>query len=287
MKRLSVFWCALLAAGGAGADWKAPREALDQRYVAGIYRIHYTVVGEHALPAERAGIYAAAVAEQLAGADAVYRETLGLRPPLEGKRYASARSIDIHIMRLEGKSGSTGDEPHVFRYRHFASGPPALTIALGNRWRPENLTPAHELFHAYQYGYTYFKNAWFLEGMARASENLFRGRPGYGPPLPRSGQELDDLLSRSYAADAFWNRLFALCGKHVVRQLLESYDRLDDDAARARGIDAAAWPEAQQRAAANDPYLLRGLRATMEGSCPVAESVEVREFLKLLAQTVR
>lgn len=295
MKRRALFLCCLMFAGAVWADWKATREALDQRFVSGVYRVHYTFDGESAFPAyaspnertARAGTFVAALTAQLAKADAIYRNTLGLRAPLDGKRYAAARSIDIHVMRLDGKMGSTGDEVHVFHYRHFDPSPPALTIALSNRWTPENLTPAHELFHAYQYGYTYFKNAWFLEGMARASENLLRGRPGYGSPLPRIAQEMDELLTRSYAADAFWNRLLALCGKGFVKPLLESYERLDHEAARARGVNPADWPEDEQRAAANNPYLLQGLRETIATACPLEESFELREFHKLLTKAVR
>jgi len=44
-----------------------------------------------------------------------------------------------------------------------------------NRLDPtNNSTPAHELFHLYQYGYALFKQRWYLEGMAKWMETVFK-----------------------------------------------------------------------------------------------------------------
>src|SRR3989338_1222158 len=162
----------LPAPAAAGAEWKAPREALDQRHVVGVFRIHYTATGSNAV---RGGAPAAAklalrLGDQLERADRFYSEAMGLTPPLANPRYSQVRAIDVHVIELDGKKGSTGDEPVVYRYRRFADFAPALTISISSRWTPGNLTPEHEVFHAYQYGYTFFKNAWFLEGMANGME---------------------------------------------------------------------------------------------------------------------
>lgn len=281
-------WCA-----GAWAGWKVPREALDQRLASVDFLIHYTLAGEHAfapdLPAGKAREAAAAarlqaLAAQLERADRFYRDALGLRPPLAGPRYAGGRGIDVHLIALPGKSGSTGDELQHFDYRYFPARPAVLSIAISSRWRPTSLTPAHELFHAYQYGYTHFKNPWFLEGMARASEQFFRPQPRQETPLPRDRGALDALLEKSYAAATLWNRLIDICGAGFLRPLLETLDREDDRAARDYGIQAGAWPEAAQRSAANNAYLLRGLRATLaEPHCPaVSPDSEIRRFNLLL-----
>lgn len=285
-RALGLLLLALLVwSGNTRADWKTPREALDRRLASADFQIYYSLTGEHAFASDSAAGATRATAaeqrlttlvEQLATADRLYRETLQLRPLFAGGRHAAGRGIDIHILNLEGKNGSTGDELHTFRYRHFAPRANVLAVALSRHWRPPNLTPAHELFHAYQYGYTFFKNAWYLEGMARASEGLLRTRRTVALRLPDSLAALDTLLQQSYSAGRFWNRLIELCGPDFLSPLLTSYDRLDDLAARERGIPQDAWPEREQWAAANNPYLLRGLNETL--TAPYCISVAGQEI---------
>ena len=48
----------------------------------------------------------------------------------------------------------------------------ALHIDIASTADPhKNSTPAHEYFHLIQYGATYFRNGWYLEGMARWSQD--------------------------------------------------------------------------------------------------------------------
>lgn len=274
-RRLLIFvaiWAGLVVSWPAGASWKAPREALDRRLASADIYIHYTLDGKDAfapdIPAGKqreteAAARLSALVEQLAHADQIYREKLGLRRPFSSKRYATGQGIDIHILKLDGKSGSTGDELHRFDYRKFPSRQKVLTIALTHQWLPTGITPAHELFHAYQYGYTFFKNAWFLEGMARASESFIRMAPGKQSALPNNLPLLDELLGRSYSADGFWNRLLELCGPRFLHPLLVAFDHQDDIAARHRNIPSDAWPENAQWENANNAYLLEGLRETL------------------------
>lgn len=286
MRHIVWILLALIGSSAAFAGWKTPREELEQREVAGVHRIYYTLEGDAAFPAnafgverhERAKTYLVALTAQLAEADRVYRETLGLKAPFDSSRYAKGRYIDWHIMRLEGKSGSAGDELHVLKYRHFETSPPVLLNAVTHRWTPEGLTPAHELFHSYQYAYTYFKNSWYLEGMARASESYFRSRTPRTEPLPANAAEIADLLTRSYRSDGFWNRLTALCGPSTWRVVLETFGEFDRQAARDRKIDPTAWPEDEQRSDANNRYMLRGLRKVAEMHCPVEQNAELRVF---------
>lgn len=277
--RFRAFWliCAILA-GHVQASWKAPREQLDRRLVSAGFSIYYTLEGEHAFAADvpagkpretEAAARLEALRVQLERADRFYREQLGLRPPFTGTRYADGQGIEIHILKLENKNGSTGDELHRFEYRHFPPRTRVLTIALSNRWLPTSLTPAHELFHVYQYSYTFFKNAWFLEGMARTSESFFRIKPAREGQFPATLGALDELLKESYSADRFWNHLLGLCGPNILRALLEAFDHQDDRAAEKLGIDRKAWPESAQRAWANNRYLLAGLRETLTAThCP-------------------
>lgn len=280
--------CTLLAAAPAGADWKAPREALDFRHVCGPFRIHYTLTGANALATLDTTERVVQLCKRLTLADRIYTEHFGLTPPLANTRYAQVRAIDVHLLELVGKTGSTGDEPIIYRYRHHADPVPALTISLSRQWAPGSLTPEHEVFHAYQYGYTFFKNAWFLEGLARSMEGVFGGSTR-DEPLPQDPAGLERVLELSYRASPFWNRLRqrcdpncgtrADCGSRFVRHLLESLRTSDREAAVARGIDPDNWPEDEQRAVANTPWMLMALARTIETSCPVSRDRELQGLL--------
>ena len=82
--------------------------------------------------------------------------------------------------------------------------PCGLKIVLNAGLQPaRNVTPAHELFHLYQYGYAVFKQRWYLEGMARWMENAFRAPEKRVSPLAEpSGCESN--FSRGYGAANFW-----------------------------------------------------------------------------------
>lgn len=290
----------------AAAGWKTPREALDQRLIQGEFRIFYTLEGENAFLPDvpspqrkaRALEMLGGLATQISQADRFYHEQLGLARPLGGARYPGVSSIDVHIIKLEGTTGSTGDEPIIYRYRHFDGATPALTISLSSQWKSPNLTPNHEVFHAYQYGYTFFKDAWFLEGMARSMEKAFKGGEVRTEPLPRNHGQLQQLTARSYDADVFWNRLMTLCdascnssisekrfcGGKLVRATLEQFQSLDKEAARARGIDPNNWPEGEQRSGRNRPFLLLGLRRVIESQCPLRTNHELAAFHSLLKE---
>ncbi len=118
------------------------------------------------------------------------------------------KAIDVNVWTLGNKNGSAGDA--IVNY-HRPSDPPegveVLTIDLSAKLPPRNLSPAHELFHQFQNGYSQFKNAWYYEGMARWSEDLFRSGAGAADALPASGTELEALFARSYDASRTWQAL--------------------------------------------------------------------------------
>lgn len=305
---LLLLWLLLSPSHLTWADWKVPRENLDHRRVVGKIRIYYTQDGEHAFPVDthtkQARLADGAVLDRLLAqfeqANRFYSDVLGLVPPLQNRRYLEVSSIDVHILNLGRGMGGAGDGIVRYRYRHFDAANPAITITLSNRWRPPNSTPNHELFHAYQYGYTYFKTSWFLEGLARSMDNAFANRAP-AEPLPQNTDEIQEIMTRSYNANTFWNRVMQLCdpgcktsagktnlpqlcGGSIVRPLLEQYQTLDGIAAKNRGIDPYNWPEAEQRSDKNNPYLLQGLRGVLESHCPLHSSPELRRFHQLLRE---
>lgn len=303
----------LVAAPGAWSGWMDEREALDKRQVQGTFRVHYTLSGKNALSVKSGGKrggsggadqLAAQVAGEMSNADQFYSQVLGLGPINRLRRYApqNLTYVDVHMLRLEDKTASTGDAVVTYRYRRFKDNAPALTISLSTDWRPPGETPEHEVFHTYQYAYTFFKNAWFLEGMARSLEGAFDDKTYQTEPLPADRAELDALLDRSYSASRFWSRLMALCdpgcakswdgayfrseaamcGGGFVKSVLEQFESLDPLAAAERGLPQNDWPEAEQWSSKNNPWMLRGLGRAMDQQCPVATTPELGRFRSLL-----
>ena len=294
----------LLAVAAAGAErvqrwpeWQRSRVALDQHFVREEFRIYYTLKGDQALPAadqqdhDRDGVpdKIQSLALQLVTARRCYVEILGLRHPFASRRYQGrVKFIDVNVCDLGGtKNGMAGDA--IVNY-HRPSDPPegiaVLTIDLSMKRPPRNLSPAHELFHVFQNGYTLFKTPWYYEGTARWSEDLLRAGAGEAGPLPATKAELEDLFKRSYEASRFWQALARATdpagrvqvpeelrgtrypgspkpivedavfhGAPLLKALLEELDRADDAASKAGSLNPLDWSEARQRSSENDRYI--------------------------------
>ena len=161
----------------------------------------------------------------------------------------------------------------------------------------KNITPAHETFHLVQYGATYFKNSWFLEGMARWSEHALAreglGHVKYSPvgPWPQKLQHLQQLSKMKYDAEhVLWNPVAArtdrdgllsnkllgtkltslrysdrtpvlrdrtLQGAEIMRDIVIELGKLDDVAFEDLKYDR--WSEENQRAEENNPYIYKAV----------------------------
>jgi len=304
----------VLSACPVSADWKAPREALVLRHVRGDIRIFDTAVPDS--PTDPTAATATArlsdaalvqLAAQFERADVLYSQQVGLLAPLRSKKYRAAKSIDVHLLPLAKQMGSAGDAVVSYRYRLAAAPTSALTISLSRRWQPGNLTPEHELFHSFQYAYTYFKNAWFLEGMARSVQDWFSLTqkplqvPIDQPALPNSVEQLNALLKKSYNAAPFWTRLRWLCdptcalpatntiqapvcGGRLVKTVLEEFQSAEPLAAKARDSEPSHWTEQEQRSERNNAWMLTALAKAMQQQCPVTSQPELAEFMQVLRQ---
>jgi len=274
-------------------EWQRNRAALDRRFVLEEFRIHYTLAGKDAMAAEDQrdsdgdGVpdKIQNLALQLLTARRCYVEVLGLRHPFESLRYKGrVKFMDVNVWALPDSNGMAGDA--IVNY-HRDSDPPegiaVLTIDLSARLTARNLTPAHELFHVFQNGYTLFKTPWYYEGIARWSEDLLRAGEGEASSLPASTAELESLFKLSYRASRFWQALARATdpvgkvhvpqdllatkclgsdkpiieddifhGARLLKALLEELDRQDDVASRESGLNPLDWPEARQRSAGNN-----------------------------------
>lgn len=263
------------------AEWRERRGALTEMHSAGEFRIFYSLSGRDALPnsadanGNGAPDYVDRVATELAAAREQYDHQLQLVHPLKSPRYNNqAEFIDVHLLSFPltsngAKHGIAYDELSSFeRAREPGRKTKVLVMDLSNALPVRNPTPAHELFHLYQNGYTLFKNRWFTEGTARWAESLDKkGSPAAGP-LPSSPAEVNDLFQKTYQAASFWtvivNRMDPTGGgRAFIRPLFEELGRMDDVASTKTGQGTAKWTETQQMSPANDAYIWKALQATL------------------------
>ena len=283
-----------LTAGTAGAQ---------QVHRVGDIRISYETSGGHAV--EVADVNSNGIPDQVEdvmtqvrASRRMFVEVLGFPEPLETERFREANFIDIHfrnkdVLKMNGvaydelqRFGKPGDPPGTRSI--------AFTLATSVK-APANLTPAHEFFHLIQYGTTYFKNRWFLEGTARWSERAL-GAGSLGPARvlsawPLSHEQKKTVTAMAYeASEHLWNPLAArldmegvipdsavlrelqamtytdgtpvlkdlhLAGWAFIRDVIVELGRIDDIAFRELGYDR--WSEENQRAERNDSYMLRAV----------------------------
>ncbi len=318
----------LLYSGSLIAGWKKEKELLDQVYIENEFRFFYTLRGKHQLPAKyqqdlnhnKIPDYVEFLARRLNIAHQVYQQ-LGFVSPLKNRYKGKAKSIDIHLLKL-GNKGTAGDSVVYFRYRHFPRlSQPALSIKLSNNLSRTTLTPVHELFHLYQYGYTLFKNRWFTEGTARWAEYIFKKGTGSRENLPKNQSQLQKIMAKTYGAKVFWRRLAYLLdhnrgrfvlpniknhkklkgfskliednriyGYPFIRTFLEFLERYDKIASSDYQLGSEHWPEQQQKSASNNIYLLCALKQTIAEQKKAYQFKrrhhrrEILEFEQLLAQ---
>ena len=183
----------------------------------------------------------------------------------------------------------------------------AIVMAVNCHLNPmKNVTPAHETFHLVQYGATYFKNSWYLEGMARWAEHALAG-DGLGPvkyspngPWPQKAQHLAQLATMKYDAEhVLWNpiakktdrdgllsdRLLGpeltalrysdgslvlrdrtLQGAEIMRDIVVELGTADDIAFEELKYDR--WSEDNQRAEKNNPYIYKAIMDAFRRKVP-------------------
>ncbi|PCF93602.1 hypothetical protein [Vreelandella nigrificans] len=213
---------------------------------------------------------------------------LGFTHPFDQYRYERAGVERIYVsMRNLNGNGVAFDPPH--RDTTHAEKPCVLLIGLSSELKAGNLTPAHELFHLYQYGYSVLKNSWYLEGTARWSEGLLGERSYPMGLIPHTPEDEEALFSQSYGAVAFWMAFldavspFTLGerrytddllsrsyvngeqiihdeatthGSAAIIEILEAFDKLDRQISHVENRRQKSWPNADRSDAANNVSML-------------------------------
>ncbi|MGR3808578.1 hypothetical protein [Pasteurella testudinis] len=253
------------------------------------------------------------IQRQLAVADALYQQVLGLSAPLSMPRYAKAHYIQVSIQASERRFGLAYDE--VTTTRQEGSAGCHINMLVSNQvYANRNGTPAHELFHLYQNSYMMFKQAWLSEGLARWSESLLATGVGVGAddPLPQNREELESVMAQSYPAAKMWIRLFRLLddrgefsvaediakktytdnsvivkdkrayGTAFIRPLFEALAAQSAAVSRRQGWQEYGWAEREQKNPAHNRDIWLALkRAIHNYLLPEQQTVELKQFLQI------
>jgi hypothetical protein len=298
---LAILLAVVVCASTASAQQKT---VLKEHYVLDRIRVFYIKDGKDAVPlddVDRTGVpdRVEDIAKQVWAAHQLFCEVLDFPDPFGCERYKKVNCIQVSLRDLGGGNGLAFDESQ--RARKIPEGKPtdrAIVMSINCKLNPmKNITPAHEMFHLVQYGATYFKNSWYLEGMTRWSEHALAreaiGQVKYSPrgPWPQKLQHLQQLVKMRYDAEhVLWNPIAArtdrdgllsdkllgkkltslrysdgtpvlrdrtLQGAEIMRDIVIELGKLDDVAFEDLKYDR--WSEENQRAEENNPYIYKAV----------------------------
>ncbi len=315
MRRLTrVAAIAAVALGSAeNAHGKAP---LNEHLIVGPIRVFYTKEGKSAVPLADADSnsvpdHVEDVAKQVWAAHRLFCGVLEFPDPLQSERYPGLKCVEVRIWdrdEIGGGNGVAFEESQ--RAREIPEGTPddrAIVMSIGRHVDArKNITPAHEFFHLIQYGTTYFKNSWYLEGMARWSEHglelegVGESKYSHRGPFPHRAQDLPVLFDMSYDAEfVLWNpiasradrkgefpkdripeqlrtlrysdgtpvlRDYALNAAPLMRDILVELGKRDDNAFKEQGYKD--WSEDNQRSPLNNPYIYQAIMDVLRRHSP-------------------
>ena len=285
------------------------------------YRFFFSVNGNSRSPedlttSERDGVpdFVLRMIHQLAVAERFFIETLGLRDFLrEGTLYEQgARNIYVHLEDIPVAHGIASARVHRItspllgddQEPHWGS----LLLKLHRGLSKRTLTPVHELFHLFQFGYSQFNNIWMMEGLARLSQRFFQSHPPRSDPLPATLHDLNSLVNKWHDAESFWVRLSNHCRKgplHISRNLQTSGLELNRDwndgvfvrlfleqlgdmppLMRLEQPDrnlplSSPWERLEKRNATNNRYIFRAICNAVDLVAPPSNP-ELDAFLQLI-----
>ena len=176
------------------------------------------------------------IATQVNAARELFKDVFKFPDPLNSERFKNVAAIEIRIKAKDvmKTNGSAFSIPLKKSAKDPTKG--ALNIHVANTVNPrKNSTPAHEYFHMIQYGTTYFRNGWFLEGMAHWSEDsvvAIKKYPSSGNfswKLKNKGAEKRIFEAKYGAAEYLWYPLaFNMNDKATIPdKLIKKYKYVD------------------------------------------------------------
>lgn len=192
------------------------------------------------------------------------------RNPLEEGIYfeKGAKFIDILLVNIPVQKGLVAAEL-IDNSSYFPNEPSlqgsSIRILLHNELVKNSATPIHELFHVFQYNYCNFNNMWFMEGLARWSQNLIQTRRDALEFLPQNRDELEILLNKAHDSEYFWKRVLQklnVSSKFIARFLYNlSFESVSLE--KQLGYKKNSWTKEQKKDEKNNEYILKTLLNTI------------------------
>ena len=296
------------------------QRVLPEYFVREPVRVHYAISGVDAVPPidiDQSGVPDCVedMAKQVWAAHRLFCNVLKFPDPIGSERYPNVTCITVSMRNIGGRGGLAFDKSQPAR-KIPGTKPTDRTLPIRVSHQlnaAKGGTPAHETFHLVQYGTTYFKNGWYLEGMARWAEHAL-GKEGLGPikyspegPWPQKIQHQAQLVQMKYDAEhVLWNPIarrtdrngmlsqFALgkeltslrysegspvlkdrllYGAEIMREIVIELGKLDDDAFREQEYDQ--WSEANQGSERNNPYIYKAVMNVLRRRYPTVGPYEV------------
>lgn len=302
--KLCILLLAVLSFVLSGSSFAQQKSPLNRHYIKGPFRVFFTDVGTSAVsPADvdKNGVpdQVEDVAKQIWAARELFCKVLKFQDPIGCERYSNVNCVEVRLRnrKVLGKNGEAFEGAQ--RARSIPEGKKddrALVMNVATSVDPSrNQTPAHEFFHLIQYGSTYFKNRWYLEGQARWAEHAL-GTGGLGDvrydakgPWPQATPHLKQLVEMTYDAEfVLWNPISRavdrpgllpelpaelktlrysnesrvvqddlLNGYVLMREILAELGKLDD--AAFSKLKFKDWSEDNQRSQRNNPYIYEAI----------------------------
>jgi hypothetical protein len=157
----------------------------------------------------------------------VFADVIGMRPPFLSPRHVGKNYQYIRV-RYTTANGSTSLSYRAVQTDNNGVGYTPIAQAISAS--VYNPTPAHELLHQFQYGYSMFGNGWYLEGMARWSEDIISKIPYVIKSreallsMLRVPAKWAELVALSYTASEHFWRPFGHCFESETQVILKPND---------------------------------------------------------------
>lgn len=217
----------------------------------------------------------------------IFTEKCLFKSPLtEGVFYLNgARFIDVFIDDIPIQRGLVSSE--LIDQSSFFQSPSmhgrSIKIRLHRDLIRDTATPIHELFHVFQYNYCHFNNMWFMEGLARWSQNLTHKRREKIEILPQDRDQLQKLFRQAHESEYFWRRLLSFFDSPVsiIKSLLESCELFNSIYNKSDDVTRISWTREQKRDRTNNILIMRALLKAIQND-KVPDSPEVLGFIKVI-----
>jgi len=219
----------------------------------------------------------------------IFTNKYNLKSPLQEGIYfdKGAKYIDIMIVNIPVQKGLVAsdliDNSALFD-GDFNDNPHAIKILLDRNLIKNSATPIHELFHVFQYNYNSFNNMWFMEGLARWSQNLTHTRENIKEILPQNIKQVEYLLNRAHDAEYFWRELIDKCNDNLdfIRVLLEQTTVqakvLEKEHKNTKKYSDGNWDKTDKKSALNNKYIFRAITDTID-ILQIKQDTELKNFI--------